>query len=42
MSHYQTFFSMQKNKKFHILQSFDENHKTAVSHHYHENANKNF
>ena len=42
MSLYQTLFSMQKNKKFHILQSFDENYKIAVSHHYHENANKTF
>ena len=40
-SHYQTLFFMQKNNKFHILQSFDKNHKIVVSHRYDENADKN-
>ena len=33
---------MQNKNRFHILQSFDKNHKIIVSHHYHENAEKNF
>ena len=37
-SHYQTLFFMQNNNKFHILQSFDKNHKIAVSPYYHESA----
>ena len=39
-SHYQTLFFMQKNNKFHIFQSFEENHKIVVSHSYHENVGK--
>ena len=42
LSHYQTLLFMQKNNKFHILQSFDKNHKIAVSHRYHEKADKKF
>ena len=41
-SHYQTLLLMQKNNKFHILQSFDKNHKIVVLHRYHENADKMF
>ena len=41
-SHYQTQFFMQKNNKFHILQSFDKNHKIAVSPYYHESAGNFF
>ena len=35
-------FFMQKNNKFHILQSFDKNLKIVFSHRYHENADKNY
>ena len=41
-SHYQTLFFMQKGNEFHILQSFDKNHKIVVSHCYHKNADKKF
>ena len=41
-NHYQTFFFMQKNNKFHILQPFEKNYKIAVLHRYHENAPKHF
>ena len=41
-SHYQTLLFMQKNNKFHILKSFDKNHKIVVLHRYHENADKFF
>ena len=33
---------MQNKNRFHILQSFDKNHKIIVSHRYHENAEKKF
>ena len=42
LRHYQTLFFVQKNNKFHILQSFDKNHKIAVLHCYHENTDKMF
>ena len=41
-SHYQTLFFMQNKNRFHILQSFDKNHKIIVSHRNHENAEKFF
>lgn len=41
-SHYQTLLFMQKDNKYHMLQSFDKNHKTVVSHRYHENSDKDF
>ena len=41
-SHYQRQFFMQKDNKFHILQSFDKNHKIAVSPYYHESAGNFF
>ena len=34
------FFFIQKSNEFHILQSFDKNHKIVVSHRYYENAGK--
>ena len=36
------FFLQKKPNKFHILQSFDKNHKIVISHPYHENDEKNF
>ena len=33
---------MQNKNRFHILQSFDKNHKIIVSHRYHENVEKKF
>ena len=42
LSNYQTLFFMQKNDKFHILQSLDKNHKIVLSHCYHEISEKLF
>ena len=39
-SHYQTLIFIKKSNKFHILQSFDKDHKIVVLHRYHENADK--
>ena len=42
LSNYQTLFFMQKNDKFHILQSLGKNHKIVLSHCYHEISEKLF